>query len=149
MSKFWAYLRNSRSGMSYKLRGYAIPLGYSVAASTIKKRQLKKCARQTGAASRSGSSSFHLTLQEFGAFGRWMAKHRLLGKARSSTWQICVQNVISNFLVLRLLFHILFFSGAELRNHWHRERLTIFFSIYFLLFVVVVSYFVTCIDEGS
>ena len=33
-----------------------------------------------------------------------MTKRRLLQEARNSTWQISVQNVISSFLILILLF---------------------------------------------
>ena len=40
----------------------------------------------------------------FGASGSGMTKRRLLEEARNSTWQISVQNVISSFLILILLF---------------------------------------------
>ena len=40
----------------------------------------------------------------FGASGSRMTKLRLLEEARNSTWQISVQNVISSFLILILLF---------------------------------------------
>ena len=39
-----------------------------------------------------------------GASGSRMTKRRLLEEARNSTWQISVQNVISSFLILILLF---------------------------------------------
>ena len=51
-----------------------------------------------------------------------MAKRRLLEEARNSTWQISVQNVISSFLILILLFvsyslisfnfYLFYFPGA-------------------------------------
>ena len=51
-----------------------------------------------------------------------MTKRRLLEEARNSTWQISVQNVISNFLILILLFvsyylisfnfYLFYFPGA-------------------------------------
>ena len=40
----------------------------------------------------------------FGASGSRMTKRRLIEEARNSTWQISVQNVISSFLMLILLF---------------------------------------------
>jgi len=40
----------------------------------------------------------------FGASGSRMTKRRPLEEARNSTWQISVQNVISSFLILILLF---------------------------------------------
>ena len=51
-----------------------------------------------------------------------MTKRRLLEEARNSTWQISVQNVISSFLILILLFvsyslisfnfYLFYFPGA-------------------------------------
>ena len=58
----------------------------------------------------------------FGASGSRMTKRRLLEEARNSTWQISVQNVISSFLILILLFvsyslisfnfYLFYFPGA-------------------------------------
>ena len=58
----------------------------------------------------------------FGASGSRMTKRRLLEETRNSTWQICVQNVISSFLILILLFvsyslisfnfYLFYFPGA-------------------------------------
>ena len=58
----------------------------------------------------------------FGASGSRMTKRRLLEEGRNSTWQISVQNVISRFLVLILLFvsyslisfnfYLFYFPGA-------------------------------------
>ena len=58
----------------------------------------------------------------FGASGSRMTKRRLLEEARNSTWQISVQNVMSSFLILILLFvsyslisfnfYLFYFPGA-------------------------------------
>jgi hypothetical protein len=58
----------------------------------------------------------------FGASGSRMTKRRLLEEAPNSTWQISVQNVISNFLILILLsvsyslisfnFYLFYFPGV-------------------------------------
>jgi len=58
----------------------------------------------------------------FGASGSRMSKRRLLEEARNSIWQISVQNVISSFLILMLLFvsyplisfnfYLFYFPGA-------------------------------------
>ena len=63
-----------------------------------------------------------LRYNSFGASGSRMTKHRLLEEVRNSTLQISVQNVISNFLILILLFvsyssisfnfYLFYFPGA-------------------------------------
>ena len=62
------------------------------------------------------------TYNNFGGSGSRMTKRRLLEEARNSTWQISVQNVISSFLILILLFvsyclisfnfYLFYFPGA-------------------------------------
>ena len=54
------------------------------------------------------------------ASGSRMTKRRLLEEARNSTWQISVQNIISSFLILILLFvfYSLFIFLERPRSPW-------------------------------